>query len=902
MAEVTQTGSGWASGRVLAPGARIAERYRVERFIAAGGMGEVYEVTDEVLGERVALKVLTSKGGPALEDEVKLARRVTHPNVCRVFDLGLHRNGDQELRFITMELVRGEPLSAVLARRGPLPAAEVEALVAGVCAALSAAHASGVVHGDLKPSNVLLTASGRVAVMDFGLARGLEGSAPSSYGTPGYVSPEQVAGLPLTPASDLYALGVMVFELLTGELPFRGASATETAALRLHTPPDVSRLPLQFRAPVLGCLSLDPAQRPSAAAFATRGGPRWRRLALAAGVLALLALAGFALTRGAAPPPFVPFAVKLQVVVEDDPWLARAATRLFARELEQTRWVRVVETGGEPLQITIKPEGERVRLGTRLRAAGHTVEAGSVRDGFQALVPAIVASLGGEGDAPATLEEQAAMRRFGARDLLAFRAFIDADECWRAEEVDTEAIIQRLEQALTRDPGWARLWAKLVALNGSQGQRAGETLARAQRAIVEKTDPAGETLLAAQALLQQGDAEGAVSLLAPLRPQWTDDMVVGWVLYLALYRLDRYDEAASVNLRQFELRPELQWGANVIDGFYNAGREGEIAPLVLDWVERAPESEQAVLAAAHLAAYQRDPVALEWLRRLRRLHGAQPGHLASAARIYLSFGHYADARRSVAAVSERGPLWASRAQALVGTMAIMQGHLESARDSLLPALAPGRPFGMESLTTELLTSLARLDEVAGRTTDAHAHLVDLAQTLRAFGDVPLGTAVGAEAELLSDPRDCSGITATLAQLEGPAALTARRHLVRVASRWGCADCAEVLKEGQGLKEPSNETLLIYGRCAADANQLVVARRALERAARLTTIAGGRMELESPFDAVLARFYLAGVAARQGDVDEAIRQYTGFLAQWGDTEVSVPELAQARAELARLRPQ
>ena len=136
--ESTQTGSGWASGRVLSVGTRLAERYRIERFIASGGMGEVYEATDEALGERVALKVLTSPSS-ALEEEVRLARRVTHVNVCRVFDLGVHSLDGVELRFLTMELIRGEPLSAVLRRRGRIPASEVKKLICGVCEALAAA-------------------------------------------------------------------------------------------------------------------------------------------------------------------------------------------------------------------------------------------------------------------------------------------------------------------------------------------------------------------------------------------------------------------------------------------------------------------------------------------------------------------------------------------------------------------------------------------------------------------------------------------------------------------------------------------------------------------------------------------------------------------------------------------
>ena len=189
---------------LLSPGSLLAGRYRVERFLAAGGMGEVHEVVDELLGERVAVKLLRedlSSKRDAQErftDEIRLARRVTHRNVCRVFDVG----NDGPRVFFTMELHQGETLASYLRREGPLEVERAGPLVAQILEGVGAAHASDVVHADLKPSNIILDLREggdlHVLVTDFGLAvsccavPGCVCSSSHLYGTPAYMSPEQV--------------------------------------------------------------------------------------------------------------------------------------------------------------------------------------------------------------------------------------------------------------------------------------------------------------------------------------------------------------------------------------------------------------------------------------------------------------------------------------------------------------------------------------------------------------------------------------------------------------------------------------------------------------------------------------------------------------------------------------
>ncbi|MBL9017014.1 MAG: serine/threonine protein kinase, partial [Myxococcales bacterium] len=212
-------------GRTFAIGTKMGERYQLARFIAAGGMGEVYEAEDTELDVRVALKTLR----PGLADdpealarfrrEIHVARAVTHPNVCRVFDLGVHE-GPPRTPFLTMELVRGESLAERIAKQPP-GRETARAILGQILAGLEAAHRAGVIHRDLTPANILLAKDGeRVAITDFGIAvANADAAAAVTAGTPPYMAPEVLGGAPPTAASDLYSLGVVMFQLQTGRLP-----------------------------------------------------------------------------------------------------------------------------------------------------------------------------------------------------------------------------------------------------------------------------------------------------------------------------------------------------------------------------------------------------------------------------------------------------------------------------------------------------------------------------------------------------------------------------------------------------------------------------------------------------------------------------------------------------------
>ncbi len=283
-------------------GELVVDRFRIVRFIAEGGMGEVYEAEDTVLGDRVALKFLSRRSigdehvMRRFRREIQLARKVTHRNVCRLHDLAQHTPtsgvlAGREVTFVTMELLEGETLEDYLAREGRFEEEQALPLILQMAEALTAAHAAGVIHRDFKTSNVMLVPNSasaslrgdeaddtglRVVVTDFGLARPTVRDPADTrtpltgetriVGTADYMSPEQLYGEEVSPASDVYALGVVIFEMMTGNKPYTASNPMALLAKRVSEPPASPRdfipdLDPHVTSVILDCLKTDPAER-----------------------------------------------------------------------------------------------------------------------------------------------------------------------------------------------------------------------------------------------------------------------------------------------------------------------------------------------------------------------------------------------------------------------------------------------------------------------------------------------------------------------------------------------------------------------------------------------------------------------------------------------------------------
>jgi len=247
------------------PGTLLTERYRVFGILGRGGMGEVYRASDLKLNQPVALKFLPPAvaANPGMLDrfhgEVRIARQVSHPNVCRVYDIGEAEGS----AFISMEYVDGEDLGSLLRRIGRLPSDKAIEIARKLCAGLAAAHAKGVLHRDLKPANIMIDGRGQVLIMDFGLAALADQVAGAEVrnGTPAYMAPEQLAGREVSERSDIYALGLVLYEIFTGQRAFHTTDRTTTpsaSSVAREVDPRIEKA-------IARCLDPEPAKRPQSA-------------------------------------------------------------------------------------------------------------------------------------------------------------------------------------------------------------------------------------------------------------------------------------------------------------------------------------------------------------------------------------------------------------------------------------------------------------------------------------------------------------------------------------------------------------------------------------------------------------------------------------------------------------
>ncbi|ARC55475.1 Serine/threonine-protein kinase PknA [Frondihabitans sp. 762G35] len=279
-------------------GLTFGGRYELSSRVAIGGMGEVWQATDLVIGRTVAIKILKDEylGDPGFLErfraEARHAALVNHEGIANVFDYG----EEEGSAYLVMELVPGEALSTILERDRVLPTDKVLDIVAQTASALQAAHAAGLVHRDIKPGNLLITPDGRVKITDFGIAR-IADQVPLTatgqvMGTVQYLSPEQASGHPASPSTDIYSLGIVAYEALAGRRPFTGESQVAIAMAQINeTPPDLpSTIPEPVRKLVYSCIAKKPAERPATTSALAQASRALRRGDVAAATAAVPAL------------------------------------------------------------------------------------------------------------------------------------------------------------------------------------------------------------------------------------------------------------------------------------------------------------------------------------------------------------------------------------------------------------------------------------------------------------------------------------------------------------------------------------------------------------------------------------------------------------------------------------
>jgi serine/threonine protein kinase/tetratricopeptide (TPR) repeat protein len=598
----------------FAVGATVAGRFVIVGSLGRGGMGEVYEARDLELGTSVALKTIRGDiaSRPDMVDrfrrEVLRARAVAHPNVCRVFDLFAHEDpSGRVVRFLTMELIAGETLSAHLARVGRVPPAEALAMATQVAAAVDAAHALGIVHRDLKPGNVMLTGDGaerRAVVTDFGLAvhvtslDSLPWTALSEtrVGTAGYAAPEQLASGNVDAAADIYSFGVLLHEIVAGCLPDRTGDEPQLSA----------HLPRRWARAVAACLQHEPDARPrSASAVLEIVAPRRPRAAVA---LAVVLVAGVALGAGvlrfidrraqANAGRDVLLAEIVNATTEAD---LNGVTELLRRQLEQSRFAHVVppDQVRRGVRELSKPPNTVVTadLGRELlrRSRAGYLASGTLRSAGNGYV--LTLRLETRTDS-ADERPRSWARSYEARDREELRTSVERGAAWirstvgeRAEDIPRtnrpagevttsswkaldlytqaetllagsrqEDALALLEEAVRHDPEFAAAWMRLadVLMSRREHERAYEKWARALEVLDRKKLGLREEYrirgMFASDTDDQVEAERVYRLYALAYP---DDFAPYFYIARPLLMLGRTDEAIQMLERAAEKDPTV---------------------------------------------------------------------------------------------------------------------------------------------------------------------------------------------------------------------------------------------------------------------------------------------------------------------------------------------------------
>lgn len=811
---------------LFAPGTVVASRFQILQPLGRGGMGEVYEALDDVKNVPVALKVMLPNRGldPQMADrllrrEFSLAQLVSHRNICRIYDPYQHQpSHGPPMLVVSMELLRGQTLAALLERRGRLEASEVASIGRQLAAGIDAAHAAGIAHRDLKPSNVILVEEDgrqRVVITDFGLARreaaqSVPQLSRAVAGTLRYMAPEQIEGR-ADKRSDLYAFAIILYELLTGQLPFVGESDLSLALSRVSTPPrDPATLtpgiPLAWRATLLRGLSRRPEKRFHSAeeliqaidtpppplvllkrllALRARGVPRLWRWSAALALLSVFTVAAVLLRP--APSPFPGFSRLLIAELrhpETKDGALLGADASFVAAVGQSPHLSVVrpsEFGGTLAKMGRRadsPVDDETLRQLAMRTGEDTVLSGSISKAHGYLLHLHLEEMGRDPRRPAaalTRDFQAA----NEKDL--FDAIASAASWIR--KLSGEGSRELNEQNARPEDLTTSSWEALRLLDEARARRA-------------SNDPRGALIFAREALDLDPDFAAAESFSADTH---TD-------LFQFREAFEGYKRALDlVKQRNVTGRERYE-----IEAAYNedAGNDEALLATYTAWIAHFPRDYLPHFYLGHLLFHRGDyPLALTELQRAEQL---RPGyfvtfpHLAAA---YLANGQFEEAQRCAARLRELGEEgWALEVEGLIvlahhqfeqaaGKIAPLANRQDGVFSSLEPRYAASA-LADAGLLHKAEEALSRAD--LEHDTDSRARFADR-QLEIAFLRWTQGDYNGTRAALapvadLDNPDSLSLAGALLARVGD---LRGAEHVLALTSRW--PPVASISRASQRIK-------------------------------------------------------------------------------------------------------
>jgi eukaryotic-like serine/threonine-protein kinase len=907
---------GASSTDAFTAGEVFAGRYRMIARLGQGGMGDVWSADDLVLGLPVALKFLQSTsatGRALLLNEVRLARRITHPAVCRVFDIGEERGQV----FLSMELVQGEDLAAFVHRVGRLPSDKVAAIGRRLCEALSAAHRQGILHRDLKPANILIDESGSVRITDFGIAVTRDaGGHNTGIGTPGYMAPEQLlSGATVSERTDIYALGLVLYEILVGR-------RTADLAPSVHQLPRpsaiVDGIDPRLERIVMQALSPDPSDRQSSAdemaAQLTMNPPggitsRVRFGVIALGIAAVAAILAL-VTRPSVPGVGNGLTEQDTILLADfvnttgEPVFDGTLKVALAVALEQSPFIKVFpdDRVRDALRLMNRPADERLTRSVAREIAQ--------RERLKALLTGSIASLG---------------RNYviGIEAINAQTADVMARE--QVEVAQKEQVLASLGQAA------ARLREKL-----------GESLASIQKFDVplpRATTSSLEALHAYALALDQDRLVARVGSVPHLKRaiELDPDFALAHALLSGVYANTRRSTLAPAHAqRAFELRDRVSERERFFISwryFHDATQDWDKAlDLARTWTATYPREAFAFnsLGAVFSALGQYEQ-AIPSFEMASRLDPSFVAPIESLGPTFMALNRYGDVKAVVRrAGSLRPDLLSLRRFAYV--VALIEGDAPAMAREL--DAARRLPDGVVASDWE-----ARTDAFAGRVQNAHqafrraveaatqAQLVETAaqwsavdaethalmgQCAEARRDATAALALnrdnstlehsGRALALCGAHAEVSTLSTELADRFPAATLTRRIHLPVMAA--ALAIRGGESKRGLALLEPvaqydharGAEFWPAYLRGQA----YLASKNGVEAGKQFEAILNHRGEApDSPVYA-LAHLGAARAATLTGEIGKARQSYDAFVALWRDADADLPALLEARAERARLR--